>query len=178
MHQVFCLDVPLKGCGRSLCHPPPPAPSPWWTLQLPVETRIKSPVRSSESIASIQAFLLFQPDRLDSHRPRTQTPSSFSALPSFPPLQKQSPASRQLQAMRADGELLLAALRRYLSMAEPPSHLRPVFNNRMETSGPKKESSKSRPGLTATAQLGSIKEPLTSVDGGFTVLGPHSGSGK
>lgn len=113
--------------------------------------------------ASIQAFLLFQTDRLDSHRPRTQT---------------QSPASHQLQAVRADGELLLAALRRYLSMGERPSHLRPVFNNRMETSGPKKESSKSRPGLTATAQVGSIKDPLTSVDGGFTVLGPHSGSGK
>lgn len=77
--------------------------------------------------------------------------------------------------MQADGELLLAALRRYLSMAkppeqqEPPSHLRPLFNNRMETSGPKKESSKSRPVMTAKAQVGSIKDPLTSVDGGFTV---------
>lgn len=61
---------------------------------------------------------------------------------------------------------------------EPPSHLRPLFNNRMETSGPKKESSKSRPAMTAKAQVGSIKDPLTSVDGGFTVVGPHSGSGK
>ncbi|XP_056913826.1 receptor-type tyrosine-protein phosphatase N2-like isoform X2 [Takifugu flavidus] len=109
-------------------------------------------------------------DLFDSRRSRTQTPSSFSALPSFPPLQKQSPVSHQLHAMQADGQLLLAALRRYLSMGEqqePPSHLRPLFNNRMETSGPREESSKSRPVLTAKAQVGSIKDPLTSVDERF-----------
>lgn len=113
---------------------------------------------------------LFQTDRFDFRRPKTQTPSSFSTLPSFPPRQK-SPVSDRLRAMQADGELLLAALRRYLSVAkpaeqqEPPSHLRPLYNNRMETSGPKKESSKSRPVMTAKTQVGSIKDPLTSVDG-------------
>lgn len=116
--------------------------------------------------------LLFQTDGLDSHRSRT--PPGYSALPSFPPLQKESAVSHQLHAMQAEGELLLAALRRYLSMAkpaeqqEPPAHLRPPFNNRMETPGPKKESSKSRPVMPAKAPVGSIRDPLTSVDGGFS----------
>lgn len=149
-----------------------------------VSCLVWSPMSAPPRFKRSSVQLLFQTGRFDPPRSRSQTPSSFSALPSFPPLQKQSPVSHQLHAMQADGELLLAALRRYLSMAkppeqqEPPSHLRPPFNSRMETSGPRKESSKSRAVLAATAQVGSIKDPLTSVDGGFTVLGPHSGSGK
>lgn len=94
----------------------------------------------------------------------------------------QRPASEQLLARRADGELLLAALRRYLTMVtpaeqqEPLSHLRPFYGNGMEPSGPKKETSNSRPVLTAKTQVGTMKDLLTSVDGGFcellTSLGP------
>lgn len=81
--------------------------------------------------------------------------------------------SDQLLALQADGQLLLAALRRYLSTVKPaeqqkpPSHLRPWYNDGMEPSGPKKETFKSRPVMTAKTQAGSIQGPLTSVDGGF-----------
>lgn len=83
--------------------------------------------------------------------------------------------SEQLLAVQADGERLLAALRRYLSMVtpaeqqEPQSRLRPFYNNEMETSGPRKETSNSRPVLAAQTQVGRMKELLTSVDGGFTL---------
>lgn len=80
--------------------------------------------------------------------------------------------------MQADGDLLLAALRRYVSMVmpaeqpEPPSRLRPVYSNRMETSGPKKQTPNSRPVLTAKTEAGMMRDPLTSVDGGWTLGGP------
>lgn len=82
--------------------------------------------------------------------------------------------------MQADGQLLLAALRHYLSMGtaaeqrEPLAHLRPVYNNGMEASGPKKETSNSRPELTAKTQAGAMQDLLTSVDGGFTLAGPKA----
>lgn len=82
--------------------------------------------------------------------------------------------SEQLLARQADGELLLAALRRYLSMAEqqgPLSHPRGFYNDGMESSGPRKQTN-SRPGLTAKTQVGTMKDPLTSVDGTFTPDGP------
>lgn len=118
----------------------------------------------------------FQSDRFDFHRSKTQTPSGFSARPSFPPLQRQRPVSEQLLAMQADGQLLLASLRRYLSMAEPAAEqqLRPFYSNGAEPSGPKKEASNPRPVMTSKAPGGSMKEPLTSVDGGFTVRGPEA----
>lgn len=50
----------------------------------------------------------------------------------------------------------------------PPSRLRPVYGNGMETSGPQKQTPNSRPVLTAKTAAGPMREPLTSVDGGWT----------
>lgn len=53
-----------------------------------------------------------------------------------------------------------------------PSRLRPVYSNGMETSGPKKQTPNSRPVLTAKTEAGTRRDPLTSVDGGWTLGGP------
>lgn len=84
--------------------------------------------------------------------------------------------SGRLRATQADGELLLAALRRYLSVVTPAeqqeSHLRALYSNRMGTSGPRKETSDSRPVLTTKTQAGTIKDLLTSGAGGSAPDGP------
>lgn len=102
------------------------------------------------------------------------SPSIFSLLSS-----KQRPPATQLLATQADGDLLLAALRQYLSKhlslhvggvspeehEAPSSRLRPYYSNGIENSGLKKETSKSRLLNMGRTQGASAKDPLTSVDG-------------
>lgn len=121
----------------------------------------------------------FQSDRFQSadlYRSKSQTsaqkspPSVFSPLSS---LQKQRPLDRE-------GDLLLAALRQYLSghlplhggglnpeelEAASSPRLAPFYSNGFESSGPKKETLKSRLLKMGRTQGASVKEPLTSVDG-------------
>lgn len=133
----------------------------------------------------------FQSDRFqpgvpaDFYRSKAQTsaqkssPSSFSSLSSLQPLQKQRPLANQLLATQSEGDLLLGALRQYLSghlslhsggvspeePQAPSSRLRPFYSNGIETSGLKKETSKSRLLKMGRTQGASVKDPLTSVDG-------------
>lgn len=133
----------------------------------------------------------FQSDRFQSgipadfYRSRAQvsaqksSPSSFSSLPSFLPQQKQRPPADQLLATQADGELLLGALRQYLSrhlslhgggvnpeeQEAPSPRLRPLYSNGIENPGLKKETSKPRLLKLGRTQGASVKDPLTSVDG-------------
>lgn len=117
----------------------------------------------------------FQSDRFQSgipadfYRSKAQTPSDFSPLSSLSPVQKQRPPADQLLATQAEGELLLAALRQYLSVGvspdqreDPLSRLRPFYSNGIENSGLKKET---RPLNMGRTQGGSVKDPLSSVDG-------------
>lgn len=91
-------------------------------------------------------------------------------------MQKQVPLSNQLLASQADGDLLLAALRHYLSghlslhsggmkQEAPSPWLRPLYNNGIENPGLKKETFPFRPVKTGSSPVASAKEPLTSVDG-------------
>lgn len=84
----------------------------------------------------------------DFYRSKAQTPSSFSSLSSYSPVQKQRPSADQLLRSRADGDLLLAALRQFL------------YRGGIENSGLRKETSQSRP-----LKTGRTQDPLTSVDG-------------
>ncbi|CAJ1072988.1 receptor-type tyrosine-protein phosphatase N2-like [Xyrichtys novacula] len=100
------------------------------------------------------------------------SPSSFSSVSSRLPLQKQRPPPDQLLAMQAEGDLLLEALRQYLSgrlslqregpneQEAPSPRLRPFFSNGKENSGPKLLE-------TGRTQGASSKDPLTSVDERF-----------
>ncbi|XP_054878325.1 receptor-type tyrosine-protein phosphatase N2-like isoform X1 [Poeciliopsis prolifica] len=94
------------------------------------------------------------------------------------PLQKQKLLSSQLLASQADGDLLLEALRRFLSgrlslhsarmkqeAASP--RLRPFYNSGVESPGFKKETSQSRLVKSGSSPVASAKEPLTSVDERF-----------
>lgn len=99
--------------------------------------------------------------------------SSSSSLSSFFPQPKQRPPSGQLLATQAEGDLLLAALRRYLSghlgvspeeEEDASARLRTFYGNGIENTGLKKESSNLRPLKTGRTQ-GAVKDPLTSVDG-------------
>ncbi|XP_042283745.1 receptor-type tyrosine-protein phosphatase N2-like isoform X3 [Thunnus maccoyii] len=123
----------------------------------------------------------------DFYRSKAQTvaqkasPSSFSSLSSFQPLQKQRPPADQLLGMQAEGDLLLGALRQYLSgrlslnggdvspeeQQAPSSRLRPFYSNGIENAGLKKETSKPRLPKTGRTQGASVKEPLTYVDERF-----------
>ncbi|XP_073347941.1 receptor-type tyrosine-protein phosphatase N2-like isoform X2 [Pagrus major] len=117
----------------------------------------------------------------DIYRSKAQTSpqrmSSSSSLSSFLALPKQRPPSgQQLLATQAEGDLLLAALRRYLSghlgvspeeEEDPSSRLRTFYGNGIENSGLKKESSNLRPLKTGRTQAASVKDPLTSVDERF-----------
>ncbi|XP_008289310.1 receptor-type tyrosine-protein phosphatase N2-like [Stegastes partitus] len=108
-------------------------------------------------------------------------PSGFSSVSSLQPLQKQRPPADQLLAMRAEGDLLLSALRQHLSghlslHSGGPSpaqeetlslRLRPFYGNGIENSGLKKETSKSRLLKMGRTQGASVKDPLTSVDERF-----------
>ncbi|KAM9349317.1 receptor-type tyrosine-protein phosphatase N2-like [Symphorus nematophorus] len=113
--------------------------------------------------------------------PQRSSPSSFSSPSSYLPLQKQRPPADQLLATQAEGDLLLAALRQYLSghvslhrvgmspeeQEGPSSRLRPFYGNGIENSGLKKETSKSRPLKMGRTQGASVKDPLSSVDERF-----------
>ncbi|KAM9844971.1 solute carrier organic anion transporter family member 5A1b [Aulostomus maculatus] len=130
----------------------------------------------------------FQPGiPADFYRSKAQTaaqkasPSSLSSLSSFPPLQRSRPAADQRLAMQADGDLLLSALRQYLSRQlslhagvvnpeeqEGPSfRLRPYYSDGIETPGLKKEALQSRLPKMENTQGSSVKEPLTYVDERF-----------
>ncbi|XP_062285453.1 receptor-type tyrosine-protein phosphatase N2-like, partial [Scomber scombrus] len=124
----------------------------------------------------------------DFYRSKAQTvaekasPSSFSSsLSSFQPPQKQRPPADQLLDMQDEGDLLLGALRRYLSgrlslhagggggqqQQAPLSRLRPSYINGIEISGLKKETSKSRLPKMGRTQGSPVKQPLTYVDERF-----------
>ncbi|KAG7524450.1 receptor-type tyrosine-protein phosphatase N2-like [Solea senegalensis] len=99
------------------------------------------------------------------------SPSSFSSLSS-----RQSLASHLL-ATQFDGNLLLSALRQYLSghlpplhgeeQGVPPSRPRPPHSNGIENSGLKKDTLKTRPLKMGRTQGASAKDLLTSVDERF-----------
>ncbi|KAM3866109.1 receptor-type tyrosine-protein phosphatase N2-like [Diretmus argenteus] len=112
------------------------------------------------------------------------SPPGFSSLSSFQPRPKERPpSSPQLLASQAEGELLVAALRQYLSgqlslqggagnpedqqAAASSSRARPFYSNRIENPGLKKENVKSRLLKMGGAQGSSVKKPLTSVDERF-----------
>ena len=108
-------------------------------------------------------------------QPSPQRTSSSSPLSSFFTQPKQRPPSGQLLATQAEGDLLLAALRRYLSghlgvspeeeeEEDASARLRTFYGNGIENTGLKKESSNLRPLKTGRTQ-GAVKDPLTSVDG-------------
>uniref|UniRef100_A0A8P4KMF0 Receptor-type tyrosine-protein phosphatase N2 n=1 Tax=Dicentrarchus labrax TaxID=13489 RepID=A0A8P4KMF0_DICLA len=121
----------------------------------------------------------------DFYRSKAQTsaqrssPSSFSSLSSFLPVQKQQrPPADRLLATQAEGDLLLSTLRQYLSghlslhrggvgpeeQEAPASRLRPFYSNGIENSGLKKETSKPRLLKMGRTQGAAVKDPLTSVD--------------
>ncbi|XP_071346335.1 receptor-type tyrosine-protein phosphatase N2-like isoform X2 [Trachinotus anak] len=109
------------------------------------------------------------------------SPSSFSSLSSLQPQQKQRPLANQLLATQTESDLLLGALRQYLSGhlslhsggVSPEEHkaassrLTPFYSNIIENSGLKKETSKSRLLKMGRTQGASVKDPLTSVDERF-----------
>ncbi|XP_059200204.1 receptor-type tyrosine-protein phosphatase N2-like isoform X2 [Centropristis striata] len=113
--------------------------------------------------------------------PQKSSPSSFSSLSSFLPQPKQRPPADQLLATQAEGDLLLGALRQYLSghlslhsggvspaeQEAPPSRLRPFYSNGIENSGLKKETTKPRLLTLGRSQEASVNDPLTSVDERF-----------
>lgn len=123
----------------------------------------------------------------DLYRSKTQTlsqkssPSSFSSLTSLPLVQKQRPPASQLLSTQADSDLLLAALRHYLSMhlslpgggvdpkelEAPSSRLRPFYTNGIENTELKKDSLNSILLKIGRTQGASAKDPLTSVDERF-----------
>ncbi|KAF7647619.1 hypothetical protein LDENG_00169020 [Lucifuga dentata] len=100
---------------------------------------------------------------------------SFPSISSLQPQPKQRPPAARLLATQLEGDLLLATLRQYVSgqLSEdretPPSssRLRPFYSNRIENSGLKKESSKSRLLKAGGGQGASVKDPLSSVDERF-----------
>ncbi|KAM4556086.1 receptor-type tyrosine-protein phosphatase N2-like [Fundulus diaphanus] len=94
------------------------------------------------------------------------------------PVQKQGPLSNQLLSSQADRDLLLAALRQYLSrhrsrlsggmkQEAPAPRLRHFYDNGIGNPALKKETLQSRPLKTASSPGASAKEPLTSVDERF-----------
>ncbi|KAM6989487.1 receptor-type tyrosine-protein phosphatase N2-like [Tautogolabrus adspersus] len=107
--------------------------------------------------------------------------SSFSPVSSVLPLQKQRPPPGQLLATQAEGDLLLGALRQYLSghlslhgggaspdeQGAPSPRLRPFYSNRIENSGLKTETLQPRPLKTGRTQGAPVRDPLTSVDERF-----------
>ncbi|XP_040911140.1 receptor-type tyrosine-protein phosphatase N2-like [Toxotes jaculatrix] len=109
------------------------------------------------------------------------SPSSFSPLSSLQPLQKQRPLGKQLLASQSEVDLLLDALRQYLSgrlslhggavspeeHEAPSSRLRPFYGDGIENPALKKESSKPRLLKMGRTQGASVKDPLTSVDERF-----------
>ncbi|XP_030607491.1 LOW QUALITY PROTEIN: receptor-type tyrosine-protein phosphatase N2-like [Archocentrus centrarchus] len=117
----------------------------------------------------------------DFYRSKAQTlaqkspPSSFSSLSSFQPVQKQRPSANQLLTTQAEGDLLLGALRQYLSGhaslhsggVSPSERLRTFYSNGIQNSGLKKETSKSRLVNMGRTQGALAKDPLTSVDERF-----------
>lgn len=117
----------------------------------------------------------------DFYRSKAQTlaqkssPSSFSSLSSFQPAQKQRPSANQLLTTQAEGDLLLGALRQYLSGhaslhsggVSPSERLRTFYSNGIQNAGLKKETLKSRLVNMGRTQGALAKDPLTSVDERF-----------
>ncbi|XP_042353947.1 receptor-type tyrosine-protein phosphatase N2-like isoform X2 [Plectropomus leopardus] len=143
---------------------------------------------SASSLSILGKSDRFQPGiPADFYRSKAQisaqksSPSSFSSLSSFLPLQKQRPPADQLLATQAEGDLLLGALRQYLSghlslhsggmspeeQEAPSPRLRPLYSDGIENSGLKKETSKSRLLKLGRTQGDLVKDPLTSVDERF-----------
>ncbi|KAM7400079.1 hypothetical protein PAMA_004670 [Pampus argenteus] len=137
----------------------------------PSAAGLNTPAKSDRFLSGIPA---------DFYRSKVQTvaqkasPSSFSSLSSFQPLQKQRPPADQLVSMQAEGDLLLGALRQYLSghlslqggglspeaQQAPSSRLRPFYSNGIENS-------KSRLPKMGRTQASSVRDPLTYVDERF-----------
>jgi len=123
----------------------------------------------------------FQSDRFQSgipadfYRPK---PKISSQKPPSSPLPGQRPPGAQLLATQAEGDLLLGALRRYLSgrlsphggragpeePEAPESRPRP-FYSAAENPGLQKDTAKSRVLKSGRTQGASARDPLTSVDG-------------
>lgn len=116
----------------------------------------------------------------DFYRSKAQLSSQRSSPSSFSPvssLQKQRPPPPdQLLATQAEGDLLLGALRQYLSgrlslhpseQEAPSPRLRPFYNSGKENSGLTKETLRPRPLDFGRTQGASVKDPLTSVDERF-----------
>ncbi|CDQ99352.1 unnamed protein product [Oncorhynchus mykiss] len=129
-------------------------------------------------------FIILQSDRYpsgvssDYYWPKSQGEANFSPLTSFqPPYQDRSSAG--------DGDLLVAALRHYLSGQVPsqtgvstkgpvlPSfRLRPSYSNSIDSTGPKETSQSQTPNLdrllllqtAGASQLSAPKDPLSTVD--------------
>ncbi|XP_041658352.1 receptor-type tyrosine-protein phosphatase N2-like [Cheilinus undulatus] len=111
------------------------------------------------------------------------SPSSFAPVSPLLSLQKQRPPPDQLLSTQAEGDLLLGALRQYLSghlslhqggpspadngEEAPSARLRPLYSSGMDNSGPKTETLKPRPLKTGRIQGAPVKDPLTSVDERF-----------
>ncbi|XP_078143664.1 receptor-type tyrosine-protein phosphatase N2-like [Centroberyx gerrardi] len=138
----------------------------------PADQRVK-PVEEELS-RNLQAYL----QRLGL-LPKTPSPAGLN--PASKPLQKERPAAAQRLGSQAEAELLLSALRRFLSgqlalqggggnperQEAPSSRLRPFYSNGIENSGLKKETSKSRLLRMGGSQGSSVKDPLSSVDERF-----------
>ncbi|XP_056149252.1 receptor-type tyrosine-protein phosphatase N2-like [Lampris incognitus] len=111
--------------------------------------------------------------------PKTPSPASVKT-PSKPSRQGR-PLATNLLSTEAKGDLLMAALRQYLSgqlslqgevgnprnQEAPSPHLRPFFSNGVESSGLKKETSNDQLLKTGGGQGSTVKDPLTSVDERF-----------
>ncbi|XP_042163775.1 receptor-type tyrosine-protein phosphatase N2 [Oncorhynchus tshawytscha] len=131
--------------------------------------RPKSPSKSDRYPSGVSS---------DYYWPKSQGEANFSPLTSFqPPYQDRSSAG--------DGDLLVAALRHYLSGQVPsqtgvstkgpvlPSlRLRPSYSNSIDSTGPKKTSQSQTPNLdrllllqtAGASQLSAPKDPLSTVD--------------
>ncbi|XP_056276256.1 receptor-type tyrosine-protein phosphatase N2-like isoform X2 [Pseudoliparis swirei] len=110
----------------------------------------------------------------DFYRPK---PKISSQKPPSSPLPGQRPPGAQLLATQAEGDLLLGALRRYLSgrlsphggragPEEPETRPRP-FYSAAENPGLQKDTAKSRVLKSGRTQGASARDPLTSVDERF-----------
>ncbi|XP_047445765.1 receptor-type tyrosine-protein phosphatase N2-like [Mugil cephalus] len=141
---------------------------------------LSAPVKSDRFQSGVSADL---PRSKAQALAQKSPPSGFLPLSSFQPRQKQRPPSNQLLSTQAEGDLLLDALRRYLS-GRLPLHsggvnpgpdqeeaaslrLKPFYTNWIENPGLKKETSKSRLLKLGRTQGASARDPLTSVDERF-----------
>lgn len=111
--------------------------------------------------------------------PQKSAPSSFSALSSLQPQQKQRPVAKQLLSAQSEGDLLLAALRQYLSgrlslhagglnpeeLEAASPRLAPFYSSGFESPGLKTDTLKSRLLKMGRTPGASVKDPLSTIDG-------------